>query len=374
MKCLHICNDLLGSRVHFNLYKALSEEADFDHRVFYPVRKETAGKIGTAQEEYPFEIVASGPLKNYHRFLFRAKVNYLYNDLSQKMDLSTVGVAHATTLFSDGAIAYKLYKQYRTPYVLAIRGTDINIFFKFRKDLYFLMRNILLNASKIVFISASLEQNFFSHPMVKGLAAKLRPKSMVIPNGIDDYWLQRIEIPGKQIPSNMLYIGKFNRNKNVIPLIKAVLELKEELGIHLNIIGKGGNEEGQIKQYAVDYPGSISFHGPVFEKEELRRAFTSNHIFGMVSLGETFGLVYVEALSQGLPILYTRNQGIDGTFKERVGEAVNPRSVESIKEGLRTLVQDYNSYEIAKVDFSRFSWSSITRTYSKLYEEALFQR
>lgn len=60
--------------------------------------------------------------------------------------------------------------------------------------------------------------------------------------------------------------------------------------------------------------------------------FAESDIFVMVSHSETFGLVYIEALSQGLPILYTRGQGIDGTLKEKIGEAADSYDENSIKK------------------------------------------
>ena len=38
----------------------------------------------------------------------------------------------------------------------------------------------------------------------------------------------------------------------------------------------------------------------------------------MPSITETFGLVYGEALSQGLLIIYTKGQGFDGQIKEKL--------------------------------------------------------
>lgn len=51
-------------------------------------------------------------------------------------------------------------------------------------------------------------------------------------------------------------------------------------------------------------------------KKQLREAFSISDIFVMPSKPETFGLVYVEALSQGLPILYAKGEGFDGYFDE----------------------------------------------------------
>ena len=56
----------------------------------------------------------------------------------------------------------------------------------------------------------------------------------------------------------------------------------------------------------------------------------------MPSFPETFGLVYVEAMSQGLPIIYTKGQGIDGYFEDgKVGYPVNTKDSNDIVKKLR---------------------------------------
>lgn len=35
-------------------------------------------------------------------------------------------MVYAATLFSEGAVAYRLYKNYSIPYVIAVRATDVN--------------------------------------------------------------------------------------------------------------------------------------------------------------------------------------------------------------------------------------------------------
>ncbi len=43
MKCLHICNDLLGSKVHLKLYTKLTQ-LGLDQVIYYPIRKSTISK------------------------------------------------------------------------------------------------------------------------------------------------------------------------------------------------------------------------------------------------------------------------------------------------------------------------------------------
>ncbi len=371
MKCLHICNGFNGSKVHENLYKVLSENG-LDQTIYYFVRNEYYDLKCNFKE---FELIGSEPLKIYHKILFKSKIEYLFKDISSKASLGDFDCVHATTLFSDGALALKIYKKYKIPYIVAIRGADVNAYIKLRIDLHTLAREILKNASKIIFISKSLEKNFYSLPLIKPLANELRLKSKVIFNGIDSFWLQNI-IPKKEIePIRILYIGNLSTNKNVIRLIKAVLHLKIKYPkIMLDIIGKNGKQESKIIQYSKKYKDTINYHGSIYNNKELQKHYSTAHIFAMASIGETFGLVYIEALSQGLPIIYSKNQGIDGSFSETIGEAVNPASLTSIIHGLQKIILNYSSYNLNFIDFSKFNWSLIAYEYLQIYSEIARKR
>ena len=67
----------------------------------------------------------------------------------------------------------------------------------------------------------------------------------------------------------------------------------------------------------------------------------------MPSFNETFGLVYIEALSQNLPILYTKSEGIYKYFEEgHLGIGVEPSNITSIKKGLDFIINNYQSLKI----------------------------
>lgn len=373
MKCLHICNDLVGSKVHENLYLSF-ENMGIEQEIFCPIRSYTKSYVPKIRETLNSRVVTSDEIASYHRVLFRKKIAFLHKSLVEQVNLSEIDIVHATTFFSDGAIALKLFKEYKIPYVVALRGTDTNLFLKYRIDLYPLAKQIIKNASRLIFISTSLEQNFSKHWFIKKLEPKfnIKKKSITIYNGLDSNWLNNPAHKKDINPTKILYIGKFNKNKNVVSLIKAFLILKVKYSnLQLNLIGKGGAQEEEIIKYSKEYKGSINYFGPIYNKEELQKMYRSNHIFAMTSIGETFGLVYVEALTQGLPILYTKNQGIDGAFKENVGEAINANSINSIAIGLGKLINNYGEYNLDQIDFSKFSWEDIASTYFELYKTVI---
>ena len=89
----------------------------------------------------------------------------------------------------------------------------------------------------------------------------------------------------------------------------------------------------------------------------------------MPSITETFGLVYLEALSQGLPVLCSKGQGIDGFFPPNsVVELVNPSSISDIARGIRCLFYRLDSVRLMHNDFLHpFLWSHIAKKYLSLY-------
>ncbi|MEO0528394.1 MAG: glycosyltransferase family 4 protein [Bacteroidota bacterium] len=320
-----------------------------------------------------FRIIYSRPLKNHHRLFFRSKVTYLVKDLKAKVDVKTMDLLFATTLFSDGAIALRLKKLYGLPYVIAVRSTDIDLYMRYRKDLHGLASKILNGASAIVFISESLKKKFFSSNIFTKMSNEIEAKSYTVPNGIDAFWINKIQAKKVSSKNKILFVGYFLKRKNIVPLIKAVLLLnsKEET-YQLDIVGKAGSpeEEAKIRKYSMQYD-YINLLGPITDKEELKSIYARNDFFVMPSVRETFGLVYLEALSQGLPVIYAKGEAIDGIFDFKVGEMVDPNSVESIADGIGKVSKNHGQYELSRIDLAHFSWKSIANKYGNIFRSVI---
>lgn len=152
-----------------------------------------------------------------------------------------------------------------------------------------------------------------------------------------------------------------------------MLKLKDQIpDIHLHLVGGDGWRENDVLKLVDQNKSILTYHGKIFDKEKLKALYRECSIFAMPSIHETFGLVYIEALSQGLSVLYTKNQGIDGLLDERIGEKVNAHSTNSITEGLMRLLinrGNYLSHEV--VNFDQFKWPQIADRYKNLYEDVL---
>lgn len=381
MKVLQLCNGFTASKVHANLYQCL-DRLGIEQTIYTTIYNKTEiGKNEFSAENTVF--VYSKILRNWLRFFYHIKKTIINRDIERLISASEFDCIHAVTLFTDGAQAFSINKKYGKPYIVTVRNTDVNLFLEKAPHTWRIGKKILLNASIIVFISKAAEIKFSNNKVIKPILSNIKEKFYVQPNGIDNYWLNNISHE-KRDPFNLLYVGDFSLNKNVPRLIQAVLKLKKERGfeaIHLALVGGGNSRHGfginankgdRITMSVVDqYPDAVSFLGPIYDKDRLRDVFRQNGIFAMPSIHETFGLVYIEALSQNLPVIYSKNQGIDQMFNQSIGISVNPLSVDDIYEAIKSIILNYNDYSNQSVAFSDFDWNTIAEKYIAMYSKII---
>ena len=370
MKILHIANDFCKTKVHSNLVRSL-DELGVCQVVFNAVRSEEF--IGrNAFEAKNTDFLYSNIVKPYHKYFYHLKQKCVYDEILQSVKIESIDLCHASTLFTDGGLAYRLYKKYGIPYFVAIRNTDVNQFMKRLPNTWIDGIKILLNSEKIFFISEGLRKKFEEHIIVRGILSKIKDKFILMPNGIDDFFLDHVNRSRRE-GNNIVYVGSFVENKNVTRLALAVLRLRDNprfKDITLTLVGGGKEPNNVLPNLLRDHPDVLKYVGPIYDKSELCEVFRNSRMFAMPSIYETFGLVYVEALSQNLPILYTKNQGVDGLFGPEVGESVNPLSVDEIVEGLKKILTG-SGYSNQNINFEEFRWSRVAAKYKELYKATL---
>ena len=147
--------------------------------------------------------------------------------------------------------------------------------------------------------------------------------------------------------------------------------------IKLKIIGEG-EYMGTVKKWVdeLQLNESIIFVGKV-ENDVIDEYYAKAEAFLLPSKSESFGMVYAEALMNGIPIMYSKHRlGFDGVF-EGVGVGVDPLSVESIVNGIKDLLSNRNNYrrrisELAhNNEFNIFSADYIENKYRQIITNTL---
>ena len=365
MKILHINCNYIYSALHQKLLESLGGLGVDNHTFVATFNKELAEK------QYPKDVEVTCCFNRNDRFLFDFKQNKILNKLETTNNIYGYDCIHAYTLFTDGNSARVLSKKYGIPYVVAIRNTDVNDFFKKRPLLRSRGVKILKDAEKVFFLSEVYRNMVIENFCPKELREEIINKSIVIPNGIDEYWLnnpnKKAEREQNDDVIRLIYAGRIDKNKNIQATQKVVeMLIADGYNASLEVIYSKVDDKAEFNKIkAHSHTNLIS----ALPKEELINRYRQADIFVMPSFTESFGLVYAEAMSQGLPVLYSKGQGFDGQFEEgKVGYHVNPRSVDSIFEAVKKTLDNYNVIsENARSSSEVFRWENISEEYLRVY-------
>lgn len=364
MNILYLSEDYFYSKVHHSLINALSNINNNITIFTYYRISENAKNLSEIYGERLYELIAIKNESNLFRykFDFSYKIKTKFKELEKNVDLSKYDLIYASTLFSEGALALKIKIKYNIPYVTAIRGTDVSLYLNKMIHLWSIGRKVVARSGGLLFVSPSLRKCFLNSILFLAKKNELYQKSIVTFNGINTFWLDKFKKreQSKTRAFVFLYVGRFDKNKNIKKMIQSFLHIRKDFNdkIELHLIGSGGEYESFVKDISTQNIG-IRHFGPIYDKEVLLNYYYQADAFVMVSHSETFGLVYLEALSTGLPVIYSKEQGVDGLFKEKVGLSAVSTSTSSIESAMLEMINSYSSFDLSPLSMDRFKWASI---------------
>ena len=389
MRVLHITNSYGGTAVYTNLYTAIDQNSDTEQWVYVPLNSRNHNRVGNMMIDFRnkgAQIHYATILKSYHSYLYGSKINTIVKDIERTFDMKKVDMIHASTLCLDGAVAYKLSKKYGIPYIVAVRNTDVHTYYDklfWRKPFF---TKVLLKAEKVVFISPKYKENFLIHQVPASKRALAESKMTVIPNGVSKVFLENKNTTKKELGNEfkLIFVAAFYHGKGLVETIQAIDKLRAKgIKVSLNAIGKGLPNRPQDCEYIkkvetlADGKNWIKLQ-PFKKPQEIIEEMHQSDAFVMVSSPETFGLVYVEALTQRLPIIYAHNEGFDGFYKDGfVGYPALAGSVNSIAEAIENLIKNYGTIaeNISILALEKdFEWNNIGMKYLKMYNEIVTRK
>jgi len=183
-------------------------------------------------------------------------------------------------------------------------------------------------------------------PMIMEYFKYFKGKKEIIPNGINlNVFNPNNEKYKEYIDNklNLLFVGRFEQRKGLLYLIKAYNIIKKKNdNVKLLVVGEGPQKqecEAFIKQNNLK---DIVFLGKVTGEEVAKYFNTADIYISPAPFGESFGIVLLEAMASGKPVVGFANLGYYQLLKESKGEEflARPKNVEELAQKILKLVED----------------------------------
>lgn len=276
---------------------------------------------------------------------------------------------HAQSARWAGAAAARMSDQFSVPYVLTEHYSG------FQRDAVFPWRWPLVEAgfrgaTGIAAVSTTLKKTVVAH----GLAS---PSNVaVIPNPVRASLFTR---PPQGRPSpppfRLVTVGRLRPQKNVAGLLEAFARaFSGSAGASLTIVGDGP-ERSALERRArrLGVRAQVSFLGRL-DRSGVRNALWNAHAFALSSHHETFGVVLVEAMATGLPVVAPRCGGPEDIVTPDTGLLVPPDDPEALAEALCTLREQWTSFQAPAIrahTLDRYGPEPFVRRTRSFYRRAL---
>lgn len=164
-----------------------------------------------------------------------------------------------------------------------------------------LERIVLRFSKKIIAVSEKAKKELIK-------AGVRKEKIIVIPNGIDLEMIEKVKPANEGF--DVIYVGRLVKDKNVDVLLKSIALVKEKIPrIRVAVVGDGPerkNLESLAKNLGIRK--NVKFFGFIKRYEDVIALMKSSKVFVLPSTREGFGIVCLEALACGLPIIAIKDQ------------------------------------------------------------------
>ncbi len=170
-------------------------------------------------------------------------------------------------------------------------------------------------------------------------------KIKIIPLAIDHAYWQRLQqnvtLKFKNFITILTVARQYPR-KGIRDLLFAFqMVAQKEQNVQLVLIGGGPEwEANRFLANRLNIDNRVLFVGDLEDQQELARYYQQADIFCLPSYHETFGLVFLEAMFFGLPIVTYATTAIPEVVTEQQGFLIPPGDIDSLKEKLLILIQD----------------------------------
>lgn len=276
-----------------------------------------------------------------------------------------IDLIHAHVSYPAGYIAYLLSKKYNIPYILTehMGPFPFKVYIKNGK----IIEEILYafnNSQKNIAVSSFLCNS------IKNWNLRC---DCVISNFIDENKFMYSN--NKFEKFTFFTLCEITYEKGIDLLLLAIKNLKEEVKNNIQfIIGGGGKNLKKFIKFAEQLELKNIIWTGRLDRNEVPKYYQKSHAFIMLSRLETFGVVYIEAIASGIPVIASDCGGPKDIINYINGILVKNEDYLEASKAIEYLYYNYDKYNPIDIrsDFmNRFSKKKISEKYINLYKEVI---
>jgi len=197
----------------------------------------------------------------------------------------------------------------------------------------------------------------------------------LIPNGVDISRFDRaVPIARWQDGTrNLLFVGRHEPRKGLLDLLKAYRLLRKTgCDCRLLVVGSGPQEREARRYVAIRRLSGVEFLGRVSDRAKAQLFKNADVYVSPATGGESFGIVLLEAMAAGAPIVASDIHGYKGVVRRgREALLVPPREPKELADALGRLLTDHELARTMSENGQRraeeFSWPRVTAKVDDYY-------
>jgi len=284
-------------------------------------------------------------------------------------------IVHAHNCMYAGLAALKIKEKYGIPYIITEHSSVYarNMISNWQ---IMLIREVLKNADVKTVVSTKLGKL-----LERVFGADAHPNYPIF-NILDERFekkenVMKAEKNGKMIFS-FLNIANFDANKNHADLLEAFAGVfRNNFKVQLKIGGDGPLRK-QLKSKAIDLGlgEQVVFTG-LLSRDEVLLEMQNCDVFVLSSIFETFGVVLIEALACGKPVIATKCGGPEDIVNSNNGLLIPIKDVSALAKAMENIylnINKYDSYLIRNDCLSRFGSDTFVTRLQYIYKRILKNR
>lgn len=232
-----------------------------------------------------------------------------------------------------------------------------------KKIAWLLYQEKILLKSHLIHCASTLEKNNL-------LKLNKSFNVQVIPYGISDGSIKK-KLNHKKIKRRAIYFSRLHKKKGIEDLIKCWNEIGNKDWI-LDIYGPVDDQNYKEKLIKMaSNNDNINFFNPVYNNKKKFKIFDNYDLMILPSYSENFGMIILESLARGLPVLTTVNTPWFNIKNKNAGWVINS-SYNHLKSVLKKIfiyserefaIKSKNAINLA----NEFSWKNVSKIYVKTY-------